>query len=76
MRKEVPRLHKAGLTMSTTKCLLCEREGEKRSYYYPDTFEEAEVPLCQFHYASYMAHGINRLDKIMAKKRSEVGQSG
>ncbi len=48
-------------------CLLCDRPGYPTDYYAPD-FEGSEptvIPLCQYHKASYMSHGIKRLDVLV-----------
>ncbi|MEM3622791.1 MAG: hypothetical protein QXR76_03355 [Candidatus Bathyarchaeia archaeon] len=60
--------------MSEGKCLLCERKGKLRSYYYSDG-EQIEVTLCQYHYGCYMAHGIKRLDKEMKRIRNKIKEA-
>ncbi len=57
-------------------CLLCDRPAYPTDYYAPN-FEGSEptavIPLCQYHKATYMSHGIKRLDELV--QRSEVNRS-
>jgi len=48
-------------------CLLCERPAYPTDYYPPDFIEKNEVlvvPLCQYHKAVYMSHGLKKLDEM------------
>ena len=51
-------------------CLLCERPAYPTDYYAPN-FEGSEptaiIPLCQYHKASYMGHGLKKLDEMYRK---------
>ena len=52
-------------------CLLCDRPGYPTDYYAKD-FEGSKptmvIPLCQYHKASYMSHGIKRLDALVRRR--------
>ena len=48
-------------------CLLCERPAYPTDYYPPDfikTNKHLVVPLCQYHKATYMSHGLKKMDEI------------
>jgi len=50
------------------KCLLCDRPGYPTDYYklgFEGSEPTAVIPLCQYHKATYMSHGIKRLDGMM-----------
>jgi hypothetical protein len=47
-------------------CEICGKTGKERDIYDIES-NSYKIVLCQSHYASYMAHGLKAVDKIISK---------